>query len=207
MSPSIPTPGTVLVVDDDAAVREALTSLIRSAGLPVQTFATAQAFLAHGRPETPACLVLDVRLPGLDGLELQGEMARRHLELPIIFITGHGDVRTSVKAMKAGAVDFLTKPFRDRELLAAIISGLARDAEAAALRREEEALRRRFASLSEREREVIALAAKGYMNKQIAAKLGTAEITVKVQRGRAMKKMNAASFADLVRMLEQLSRK
>jgi RNA polymerase sigma factor (sigma-70 family) len=197
-------PDVVFIVDDDASVRDALKRLIRSVGLRVELFGSAREFLQRGRPDVPSCLVLDVRLPGIGGLDLQRQLADANVQTPIIFITAHGDIPMSVRAMKAGAVEFLTKPFRDQDLLDAIQIALERDR--ARLQREAEiaVLRERFESLTIREREVVAMVVSGMPNKQIAGEIGITENTVKVHRSRAMEKMQAQSLADLVKMVERL---
>lgn len=195
----------VYVVDDDASVRDALDSLIRSVGFRVQSYPSAQEFLKAKPIDASGCLVLDVRLPGLSGLDLQGALNQANAQLPIVFMTGHGDIPMSVRAMKAGAVEFLTKPFRDQELLDAIRQAIERDRASRQERREIGELRERFRSLTERERQVMSLVASGMLNKQIAARLGNSEVTVKIQRAQVMHKMKADSLADLVKMSEKIS--
>ena len=194
----------VFVVDDDPSMRKALTNLFRSVGLRAEVFGSAREFLESELPDVASCLVLDIRLPGPSGLDFQAELAKTNIQIPIIFMTGHGDIPMTVKAMKAGAVDFLTKPFRDQDMLDAVAIAIERDR---AKRKEEKIvaeLRAVFETLTARERDVLALVASGLMNKQIAAEIGLAEITVKIHRGHIMRKMGAKSLADLVRMAEML---
>jgi FixJ family two-component response regulator len=195
---------TVYLVDDDPGVRRSAKELIESVGLRVQAFASAREFLDSQRPDAPCCLVLDVRLPGVSGLDLQRELAKTADSMPIIFITAHGDIPMSVQAMKAGAVEFLSKPFRDQQLLDAISQAIERDRFARKERREVGELQRRHESLTPREREVMAFVVKGLLNKQVGAELGMSETTVKLHRGQVMQKMKADSLADLVRMADRL---
>ena len=194
----------VFVVDDDPSARSSLKFLLSSVGLQVESFDSAEAFLQRKPPDAPSCLVLDVRLHGLSGLDFQRELAARNIRIPIVFVTGHGDIPMSVRAMKAGAIEFLTKPYRDQDLLDAVRIALERDRARREQERDLTDLQQRFNALTPREQEVISMVVSGMLNKQIAAELGTAENTVKVHRSRAMEKMNAQSFADLVRMIEKL---
>jgi FixJ family two-component response regulator len=194
----------IFVIDDDKSVRDSLQRLLASVGLAVEAFPSAQAFLSSPRPDSPGCLVLDVRLPGLSGLDLQRELARTDVPLPIIFLTGHGDIPMSVRAMKAGAIEFLTKPFREQDLLDAIRQAIERDRAARRERQELAELRRRYGTLTPREREVMAGIVAGLLNKQIAADFGTSEATVKEQRGQVMVKMQVGSLAELVRIASRI---
>jgi len=194
----------VFVVDDDPSVRSSLKFLMSSVGLQVESFDSADALLQRKLPDAPSCLVLDVRLRGLSGLDFQSELAARNCHMPIIFITGHGDIPMSVRAMKAGAIEFLTKPFRDQDLLDAVRIALEKDRERCERKKEVSDLKERFNSLTPREQEVISMVVSGMLNKQIADQLGTAENTVKVHRSRAMEKMHAQSVAELVKMIDKL---
>lgn len=194
----------VFVIDDDADLRVALSSLFRSVGLQVQALATAPEFLQIKLPEGPSCLVLDVRLPGLSGLDFQAELSRAKIDIPIVFMTGHGDIPMTVRAMKAGAVEFLPKPFRDQDMLDAVQTALERDRGRRKSAGETARLKSSFETLTAREQEIMGLVTAGLMNKQIAGQLGVSEITVKVHRGNVMRKMNARSLADLVRMADAL---
>jgi FixJ family two-component response regulator len=194
----------VYVIDDDAAMREALKSLFGSVGLRAETFGSAPEFFEKKLPDAAICLVVDVRLPGLSGLDFQAELAKARIDVPIIFITGHGDIAMTVKAMKAGAVEFLTKPVRDQDLLDAVKLGLEKDEAKRRSLKASATVRAQYESLTAREQEVIGLVTAGLMNKQVAAEMGVSEITVKVHRGNAMRKMKASSLADLVRMVDML---
>jgi FixJ family two-component response regulator len=194
----------VFVVDDDASVRQALARLFQSVQLRAEVFASPQEFLQSGRPDVPSCLVLDVRLPGVSGLDFQAELGKADVRIPIVFITGHGDIPMTVRAMKAGAVDFLAKPFRDQDLLDAVRVAIERNREQREKDKSLAKIRASFASLTPREQEVIGLVATGLMNKQIAAEIGVSEITVKAHRGNVMRKMGARSLAELVRMADAL---
>jgi FixJ family two-component response regulator len=194
----------VFVIDDDASLRASVSSLLRSVGLQARVFASTSEFLQEKRPDVPSCMVLDVRLPGLSGIDFQADLSKRNIHIPIVFMTGHGDIPMSVRAMKAGAVEFLTKPFRDQDMLDAVQLALERDLSRIESEKAASGLKSKFDILTPREQEIMALVASGLMNKQVAGKIGLSEITVKVHRGRLMQKMGAKTLADLVRIAEAL---
>ena len=204
MNPRPEQQSAVLVIDDDAAVRESLSSLFRSVGLQVKTFSSTSEFLKSRLPDCPSCLVLDVRLPGVSGLDFQSDLAKANIQIPIIFMTGHGDIPMTVRAMKAGAVEFLTKPFRDQDMLDAVQAGHQRDRSRREMEQSTSIVKSTYETLTPREKEIMGLVTAGLMNKQIAGEIGVSEITVKVHRGSVMRKMGAKSLADLVRMAESL---
>ena len=204
MKETIETQRVVYVIDDDVDMREALKSLFASVGLRAETFGSAPEFLEKKLPDAAICLVVDIRLPGLSGLDFQAELSRAQIDVPIIFITGHGDIAMTVKAMKAGAVEFLTKPIRDQDLLDAVKLGLEKDETKRKSQKASASVRVLYESLTPREQEVIRLVTTGLMNKQVAAEMGVSEITVKVHRGNAMRKMKASTLADLIRMVDML---
>ena len=194
----------VFVIDDDASLGASVSSLLRSVGLQARVFASTSEFLQEKRPNVPSCMVLDVRLPGVSGIDFQADLSKRNIHIPIVFMTGHGDIPMTVRAMKAGAVEFLTKPFRDQDLLDAVQLALERDLSRIESEKAASGLKSKFETLTPREREIMALVASGLMNKQVAGKVGLSEVTVKVHRGRVMQKMGAKTLADLVRIAEAL---
>ena len=194
----------VFVIDDDASLGASVSSLLRSVGLQARVFASTSEFLQEKRPNVPSCMVLDVRLPGVSGIDFQADLSKRNIHIPIVFMTGHGDIPMTVRAMKAGAVEFLTKPFRDQDMLDAVQLALERDLSRIESEKAASGLKSKFETLTPREREIMALVASGLMNKQVAGKVGLSEITVKVHRGRVMQKMGAKTLADLVRIAEAL---
>ena len=194
----------VFVIDDDASLGASVSSLLRSVGLQARVFASTSEFLQEKRPNVPSCMVLDVRLPGVSGIDFQADLSKRNIHIPIVFMTGHGDIPMTVRAMKAGAVEFLTKPFRDQDMLDAVQLALERDLSRIEFEKAASGLKSKFETLTPREQEIMALVASGLMNKQVAGKIGLSEITVKVHRGRVMQKMGAKTLADLVRIAEAL---